>query len=600
MTRSPQQPGRKGSVRNVLRRVWGHLRPRRRRQFWLVLSIMILASFAEVVSIGSVFPLLGVLTMPEIVFDHPLVQPIVQALGVQSPNELLLPTIIIFGIVAVLTGATRLLTIYATTRYSHAVGADISADMYRRTLYQPYAVHVNENSSTLISSITAKAGAMTAQILMPVLTLLSSSLLILGSIMALFVVSPLVTTVILVVVLGIYWLISEFTRARLRRNGETIAQNSIHVVRALQEGLGGIRDIIIDGTQEQHFHIFQRADRLLRLANGYNAFISASPRYLVETIGIIAIAALAYIAASQPGGIGSALPMLGAMALAAQRLLPMLQQGYAALATLRGTSASVLDVLDALDKPLPAISATPSPLPFDTAIELRRVGFRYGEGANILESIDLRLEKGRRYGFVGTTGSGKSTLLDILMGLLSPTEGVFAIDGVPVTDENRRGWQQHLAHVPQSIFLTDATIAENIAFGVPRAQIDLERVKAAARFAQLADTIERWPQKYDTGTGERGIRLSGGQRQRVGIARALYKHADVLILDEATSALDNATEAAVMAAINESSPQRTVLIVAHRLSTLSHCDRVFEIADGRLRLFDQQALSSPPVSAAGE
>lgn len=596
MAKSTPRTTPSSTTREILRRVWGHLRPRRRRQFWLVLVIMILASFAEVVSIGAVFPLLGVLTMPEIVFEHPFVRPLVEALGVQSPQELLLPTIIVFGIVALLSGVTRLLTIYATTRFSHAVGADISADMYRRTLYQPYAVHVMENSSSLISGITGKAGAMTTQVLLPVLNLLSSSLLILGSIVALFAINPLVTTVILLIVLGLYWLISQLTRAQLRRNGETISRNSVHVVRALQEGLGGIRDIIIDGTQEQHFRIFQRADHPLRLAHGYNHFIGASPRYIVETVGIIAIAALAYVASSQPGGIGSALPMLGAMALAAQRLLPMLQLGYASLATLRGASASVIDVLDALDKPLPHLPKSQPTLPFERAIELRQVSFRYANGVNVLESIDLRLEKGRRYGFVGMTGSGKSTLLDILMGLLSPTEGVFAIDGIPITDENRRGWQRHLAHVPQAIFLTDATIAENIAFGVPEAEIDLVRVMSAARLAQLAETIEAWPQGYQTSTGERGIRLSGGQRQRVGIARALYKNADVLILDEATSALDNATEAAVMAAINASGEARTVIIVAHRLSTLAHCDRIFEVADGRLREVDRAALSSPAGS----
>jgi ATP-binding cassette subfamily B protein len=222
-------------------------------------------------------------------------------------------------------------------------------------------------------------------------------------------------------------------------------------------------------------------------------------------------------------------------------------------------------------------------MPFEQAIALKGVSFRYGDDLPwVLRGIDLTIPRGSRVGFIGQTGSGKSTAIDLIMGLLAPVEGSLEIDGQAVTPATCRGWQAHLAHVPQAIFLADGTIAENIAFGVPSGQIDRDRVRSAARGAQIASVIEGWAEQYDTVVGERGVRLSGGQRQRIGIARALYKSADVIVLDEATSALDTTTEEAVMRTIEGLGRDTTVLIVAHRLSTLRTCDRVVELRGGRI------------------
>jgi ATP-binding cassette subfamily B protein len=279
--------------------------------------------------------------------------------------------------------------------------------------------------------------------------------------------------------------------------------------------------------------------------------------------------------ALQQDGLELALPLLGAFALGAQRLLPLLQQVYQSWATLRGASKTVDHVLALLEQPLPrhAIEQSPPPLPYYRDIELRDVGHRYNPGGPwVLRHISFRIPKGSRVGVKGTTGSGKSTLLDIVMGLLSPTTGQVLVDGAPVTPTNQRAWQAHIAHVPQSIYLADASVAENIAFGTPTAQIDLERVREAASRAQIAKTIEALPNGYDTLVGERGVQLSGGQRQRIGIARALYKRADVLVFDEATSALDTKTEAEVMGAIQTLDRELTIFLIAHRLSTLEGCD----------------------------
>jgi ATP-binding cassette subfamily B protein len=351
----------------------------------------------------------------------------------------------------------------------------------------------------------------------------------------------------------------------------------------LQEGLGGIRDVLIDGSQATYCEAYRAADHPLRRAQGANYFITVSPRFGVEALGMLLIAALAYGLAQQSDGLAKAIPVLGALALSAQRMLPVLQQAYESWSNIRGGQASLQDTLDLLDQELPDYAEGPAPRPmaFRHWIDLKGLSFRYSPQApSVLNGLNLRIAKGSRVGFIGTTGSGKSTLLDVVMGLLHPTEGTLEIDGQPVTAGNHRAWQAHIAHVPQAIFLSDCSIAENIAFGVPRDEIDFARVRSAARQAQLAEIIESWPRQYETLVGERGVRLSGGQRQRIGIARALYKQADVIIFDEATSALDDKTEAAIMQAIDSLPGELTTLIVAHRLTTLKNCTQIVELGNG--------------------
>lgn len=574
------------SIGHLLSRLWRHISLRRRGQFGLLLVLMILASFAEILSIGAVLPFLGVLTTPARVFEHPVAQPFTQVLGLTAPEQLLLPLTIVFGLAALMAGAMRLLLLWASTRLSFATGADLSISIYRRTLYQPYAVHVARNSSEVINGISTKANAVIYSIIVPVLTLLSSGAMLSAILMALLFVDP----VIALVAFGgfglIYAFIIRLTRNQLLIDSQRIARESTHVIKSLQEGLGGIRDVLIDGSQTAYCQIYRNADYPLRRAQGNNLFISQSPRYGMEALGMLLIAALAYTLAQQPDGIAKAIPILGALALGAQRLLPVLQQAYAAWSNIQGGQASLQDTLELLDQPLPDYADQPAaePLPFRQQINLKQLSFRYSSQTPwVLNNFDLTIAKGSRVGFVGTTGSGKSTLIDIVMGLLPPTEGTFEIDGQRITMGNHRAWQIHIAHVPQAIFLADSTIEENIAFGVPQDEIDHERVRQAAHQAQIAGNIETWPKQYQTFVGERGIRLSGGQRQRIGIARALYKQADVIIFDEATSALDNETEQAVMQAIEGLSEDLTLLIVAHRISTLKNCTQIVELGDGGIK-----------------
>ena len=571
------------SINQLLSRLWQHLSSRRRVQFGLLLVIMLLASFAEILSIGAVLPFLGVLTAPERIFDLPSAKPVIQALSLTMPSQLLLPITIAFGVAALIAGAMRLLLLWASTRLAFATGADLSMSVYRRTLYQPYAVHCTRNSSEVITGISGKANGVITNIILPTLTLISASAMLIAILTALLLINPLIAFLAFGGFGFIYAVIIGLIRKQLLIDSQRMARESVQVIKSLQEGLGGIRDVLIDGSQATYCEIYRAADIPMRRAQGRSFFIGGSPRYGMEALGLILISLLAYILSQQADGVVKAIPVLGAIALGAQRLLPVLQQLYGSWVTIRSGQVSLQETLELLDQPLPDYANNPGVelLPFNHDIRLEQLGFRYSsQTPHVLNQINLTITKGSRVGFIGATGSGKSTLLDIMMGLLQPTEGVLQIDGQAITLVNNRGWQAHIAHVPQAIFLADSTIEENIAFGVPKDKIDIERVRQAAQQAQIADSIQSWPEQYQTFVGERGIRLSGGQRQRIGIARALYKRADVIIFDEATSSLDNETEQAVMQAIEGLSKDLTLLIIAHRLTTLKNCTQIVKLGGG--------------------
>ena len=573
------------SIIQLLTNLWHHISPRRRRQFGLLLVLMLLASFAEILSIGAVLPFLGVLTAPERIFELPTAKPFIQILRLTEPTQLLLPLTVVFGIAALVAGAMRLLLLWASTRLSFAAGADLSISVYQRTLYQHYAVHCARNSSEIINGIASKTSDVIG-IFSMLLTVMSSLAMLVTILIAFLSVNPLIALSTFGGFGLIYVVVIRLTRHQLSINSKLIAAESSNVIKSLQEGLGGIRDVLIDGSQATYCQIYRNADFPLRRAQGSSSFISASPRFVMEALGMMLIAGLAYSLAQQSDGIAKAIPVLGALALGAQRLLPILQQAYAAWSGIQGRQASLVDTLELLNQPLPDYANQPAaqPLPFAYNISLNQISFRYSsQMPYVLKELSLTIAKGSRVGFIGTTGSGKSTLLDIIMGLLQPIDGSLEIDNQKVTSVNHRAWQAHIAHVPQAIFLADSSIEENIAFGVPKDQIDIERVRQAALEAQIAESIESWPMQYQTFVGERGIRLSGGQRQRIGIARALYKQADVIIFDEATSALDNETEQAVMQAIEGLSKDLTLLIIAHRLTTLKNCTQIVELDGGSIK-----------------
>ncbi len=572
------------TLRSLLIRLWRHLTKRRQRQLGLLLVLMVASALSEVISLGAVLPFIGILTAPEKVFNNAFVKSICESFGITSASELVLPLTVIFVCAALLAGATRLLMLWVSTRLSNAIGADLSIEIYKRTLYQPYKVHVARNSSEVINGIANKSWV-TVSVLQSLLSAVSSILLSGTLVLTLIAIDPLVILVATIVFGCCYGAVTWAARRRLQVNSQRIANESTQVIKALQEGLGGIRDVLLNGSQPVYCDIYQRADVPYRRANASNAFIAVSPRFAMEAIGMVLIGILAYAISLQTGGVSSALPVLGALALGAQRILPMLQIAYSSWASIAGSQNSLSDTLDLLDQPLPFDISLPEPEPLDfkNSISFESVRFRYlSDGPWVLDGVSFNIPKGSRVGFVGVTGSGKTTLLDLLMGLLDPDEGQILVDNLPTTGDRRRAWQRAIAHVPQSIFLADITIAENIAFGIPRKSIDMDRVREAARQAQIDKFIESRRNGYNEFVGERGIRLSGGQRQRIGIARALYKEASVLVFDEATSSLDNATEQAVMESIEDLNRNLTILIIAHRLTTVQRCDEIIELEHGKV------------------
>jgi len=390
-----------------------------------------------------------------------------------------------------------------------------------------------------------------------------------------------------VVVGGAYGLIIVKTREALHRNGRWASELSVQSVKAIQEGLGGIRDVLIDRTQPVFESAYRQANKALLQAQGSNGFIAMAPRFLVEPIAMCAIAALAVGTASDSTHLQRVLPLLGAFALGANRLLPALQQCFVSLAAIRGNQVSLNKVIHALCQPIKPeqLLASAQKLKLKNELRFEDVWFTYpsDEPTWILKGVDFRIKANTTVAFIGASGSGKSTTADLILGLLQPQRGQITVDGLPLVGEQLRSWQSSIAHVPQQIYLSDATIAENIAFGVPREQIDKDRVQQSAKLAQIADFIEQQPQAYQLMVGERGVRLSGGQRQRIGIARALYKQASVIVFDEATSALDNTTEKEVMAAIEGLSHHLTIILIAHRLSTIQNSGFVYRFSEGKVR-----------------
>ena len=465
------------------------------------------------------------------------------------------------------------------------IGAEMGIEIYNKTLYQPYQVHAKRNSSDVISVISVKVQMIIVNVLAALLTMITSIILALTIISFLILMNPLIAMSVILFFGALYALLSYLTRKEINRGGQIIADESTKIVKTLQEGLGGIRDIILDGTQNFYLNLYSQSEINLRKAQIKNQVVRESPRFVMEAIAMVGIAILAYLITGDDG-VSKALPLLGAVAIGSQRLLPLIQNGYNALIKLRGSLAAIQDIVRFLSQEkldyLVDIN-NKDKLEFVRNIELKEIEFSYTEsGLKVFKGINLEISKGNKIGFIGKTGSGKSTLIDIIMGLLEPIQGSIFIDKTKINKKNLKSWQNNIAHVPQHIYLSDESITNNIAFGLSKEDIDISKVKEVAEQAKIAETIEKMPKKYDTKIGERGIRLSGGQRQRIGIARALYKGADLIVLDEATSALDNTTEKEIMDIFNNLGKDITVLIIAHRVTTLTDCDKIYEIKDGSI------------------
>ncbi|KJV43319.1 ABC transporter ATP-binding protein [Brevundimonas sp. KM4] len=585
---------RPAALLSVVAGLFRHLPHQLRRAAIGVLALMLVGAGAELFTLGALLPFLAAVAAPE---NSPLLramQPLFELVGAHTPRQVLFTLTALFALAALTAAMLRLILLWASQRFVYSVSYELGVKLYSDTLQQPYSYHLSRNSSEIIASIT-KVEMITHQVLNPLMTAAVAVVISVAIITGLIVVDPIVALLSGGGFVAVYLLVSLATRHRLQANGVVIARSQGARVRALQEGLGGIRDVLLDRSQSVFVDTYEKAEADFRDARARNALFANAPRFLVEGLGLILIAGIAVAVTSRSGGFSAAIPTLGALALGAQKLLPLTQQIYGGWSSALGNRQNLVDVSELLSRAVSPVGQAETALPFADTIRLTDVGFAYGgAGARALSGVNLEIRKGMRLGIVGKSGSGKSTLMDLILGLLEPSEGQIAVDGVRLTPENRAAWQRNIAHVPQAIFLADASVAENIAFGVRRRDIDLERVRRAAEQAELADVIAVLPNGYETRVGERGIQLSGGQRQRIGIARALYKQASVLVFDEATSALDSETEMSVMAAIARLDRSLTILVIAHRLSTLEGCDAVATLERGEVNGLAKRIFRESP------
>lgn len=548
---------------------------------------MFIVSLAEVVSIGAVLPFLAILVNPENFIQSSIGKFVYEFLQIENTNELLKFLTSFFIIAALLAGTLRVLLLWTQTRISHSIGADISIKMYKVSLYQPYLSHLTRNSSYLVASITEKSNAVVKNVVLPILLFSSSLLMLISIILTLFFINIEVTIINILFFAIIYSLIIFFTKKSLNKNGHII--NSLLPIRikSLQEGFKGIRDVILNNNQKIFIDVFKSSDLPIRRAQALNSFISASPRYIVETFGILLISGFIFIMVSKGTDIQELIPIFGVFVFGAQRMLPLMQQTYANWSTIKGSAPILQSVLELLDQRNNIQVETNKliKINFNDKISLKNISFGYpSENKLLFKDIDLTINKGSKVGIFGKTGSGKSTLIDIIAGLLKPKTGKLIIDNQIISEEAEySSWMSKISYVPQNIFLADTSIKENIALGLSKNQIDLKKIEEVAKISKIYDSINEMDNKFDTLVGESGIRLSGGQRQRIGIARALYKKSDLIIFDEATNALDSHTEKDIMRNIYDYyGKDITILIVSHNLNTLNRCDHLLEINSNKI------------------
>jgi ABC-type multidrug transport system fused ATPase/permease subunit len=571
--------------------IWSVLTSRQRR--WVlgaqILSIMM--AFSTVAGIASIAPFFAVLGDPQLIDRTPLLHWLYQQ-GFSSHRSFTIALGLAFMGLVLLANLLNVVGSFVMIRLAYWIGADLQRVLFEEYLGRPYLFHARTSSALLFGNIIQETSRATNQILQHGLALITNSITALFIVVSVMVLNPLVAVAMIAALAGGYALIYLAVRNRLLRAGQAQSSLFVDLARIVNESLGAIKEITVLRTQRFFGDRFARASRDFAQATAHTLLIGQSPRYVMECVAVVGLVAFALLASASDHGVGRWLGQLTFLGFAAYRLLPTLQQAFAAVVRIRAerpgftSIAPDLRLARARERTIATAAAADSTWQHAPRIEIRleEVSLRYEPGRPAaVDNVSLRIPARASVGLVGTNGSGKTTLVDLIAGLLVPDSGRLEIDGMLLSATTRAAWQTRIGYVPQNIFLLDGSIAQNIAFGIPPGAIDHERLLAAARLARLDEFVSALPGGYDYVLGERGVRLSGGQRQRVGIARALYANASVLILDEATSALDGLTEQELMATIAALRGRYTVILIAHRLSTVRACDLIFELEGGQVK-----------------
>lgn len=549
----------------------------RRLQLGGTLGLMLLGIIAELITIGSVIPFLALASSSQPIS---MKSNITDWLIIIHDNPLFAASIFLCGS-AVSAAILRLALLYSIQEFIAKLGQELAQKVFSRMLRQNYAEYLKQSSSEFQTGID-KIQDLVFGFVQPLMQGVISAIMAICIAILMFYINSLAAAVGTAIILAAYFMMNHLSSRRILSNSRSIASTMTIRTKILQESFSGFRDIILNRSQTAVEKEFQTIDAQYRQAKSENNFLSASPRLVVETAGIVAIVLIAYKLSFEDKNLQAALPVLGALALGAQRLLPMVQSFWSGLSQAMGNSQIFRDVMGLADTGEMGAVATVIPRSIDTSIEFDNVTFRHSTNSFALDGLSLKIHRGEHIGISGPSGSGKSTLVDLILGLLDPDQGEIRLDGQSFDAIRQCSWQASLAHVPQAIFLANDSIAANIAMGAADDKIDIDRMSRAAEAAQMLPFINALGRGFETKVGENGIRISGGQRQRIGIARALYRCPEVLILDEATSALDDETEATIMEKLTSIFSGMVLITVAHRSTTLAYCDRVLVLKKGKL------------------
>lgn len=567
--------------------IWKCLSQKRRYSFVFIVILSLFASIAEVVSLGLVIPFVTLIIDPEGFLSSKLgwALELLSLETVVSTSYLVKVLSLAFAVAALSAAGLRVLLVVISTTASHAAGVELSVKIFSSSLYQPYLTHVSRNSSEIISAITQKVSAATS-VLSATVILITSSVLLFSISTALVFAEPLAAGVSFIVFGSAYAIIAYSVETKLRVNSLRIASEQTRVMKALREGFSDVRSVLLGSYQKKYIQLYEDAFGNVQKANAQNSIINASPRILMEALAMVVFALFILTLNNNNRDLNSFLPVLALLAISAQRLLPLLQQIYGSWSVIAGSQGSIEEVNRLLEQKGDEgdYGQNTTPMPFSKSIEYRNVWFRYSQKEKyILKEFNLIISKGERIGVIGKTGEGKTTLLDLMAGLLTPCSGEIIIDGISLKQGLTNSWQKNVALVPQNIVLQDATILENITMRSTSFDEDVKAAVSAAKEANVFDFIQSLPEGFATTVGERGVRLSGGQKQRIGIARALYQNASALIFDEATSALDAETEDEVEKSIKMLRKDLTIILVAHRITSLRGCDRIVTLSGGKVK-----------------
>ncbi|WP_319416097.1 ABC transporter ATP-binding protein/permease [Marispirochaeta aestuarii] len=577
-----------------------------RRQLGILTGAILFMALMEVIGVGAIGPFMTVAADPSVVQETPVLLWLYQSLGIQDMRYFIAALGVAFFLIILGTNGFTTIVMFFLFRWSNMRSYTLGRRLMSQYLYQPYSYFLDHNTSELSKNILAEVQQILTQAIRPGMELLARGMVALAILLFLILSSPLVALVVAVVLGGSYAIVFGLVRSKLTKIGTKIRKYNRERFKTAGEAFGAIKDVKILGKEPVFEAQYAGASRRFARQQANRQIITSLPHHIIEAVALGLVVLLVVVLIITGGRFAEVIPLVSIYAFAGYRLMPALRIVFKNAGALRSSGPIVQAFyedlttgaaeVEASRKAALHLAATGNRLAFNERIELRNIEFMYpASPAPVLSGISLSIKKNSTIGFIGPTGCGKTTLVDIILGLLKP-EGSIEVDGVPVTDENIRNWQLNFGYVPQQIFLADDTVTRNIAFGVDTEKIDQAAVEKAARIAHLDDFVrDEMPQGYETLVGERGVRLSGGQRQRVGIARALYHDPDILVLDEATSALDNLTEQAVMDAIDELMGAKTIIMIAHRLSTVQKADIIYMLDKGRIAAegsYDQLMESS--------